>query len=224
MGFFKEKLGNIFALVRGLADKIPYERIAEFPSRYRRMAIAVFLLLLPLTYYFTLYGIQRKNITNLRDEMTGQELDIVRLKKTSKNLPDLEQEVAEMNTKLKMVRSRLPDGKEISSLLTEISHIGTQGGLRFITFKPMDETYETYYAKVPVRMVIQGSYHDLLTFFDQVSRMPRIVTISDIDLSVVRTKGSGESILVEAKCLATTFRYLTEEERKGRQEAASRPQ
>ncbi|MFH1995254.1 MAG: type 4a pilus biogenesis protein PilO [Nitrospinota bacterium] len=222
MESFKEKIREIFASAEGLSDKIPYERIAEFPSLYRRLIIGIFLLMLLLIYYFTLYGVQQTSITNLRDDIARQELDILKLEKTSKNLPELEQEVAEMNAKLKMVRARLPDEKEISSLLTEISRIGTQGGLRSIKFQPQTETYETYYAKVPVSMVIQGSYHDLLTFFDQISRMPRIITISDIDLSVARTKSSGESVLMEAKCLATTFRYLTEEERKSRQGAAQK--
>lgn len=219
MGSFKENLGNIFAQAERLADKIPYEKMAELPSLYRRLIIGIFLLLTLLIYYFTLHGVQQKSITNLRDDISRQQLDILKLEKTAKDLPKLEQEVLDMNTKLKMVRARLPDEKEISSLLTEVSRIGTQGGLRFITFRPEGETYEAHYAKVPVRMVIRGSYHDLLTFFDQVSRMPRIVTISDIDLSVAGSKSSGESVIVEAKCLATTFRYLTEEERKNRQSA-----
>ncbi|MBI3600753.1 MAG: type 4a pilus biogenesis protein PilO, partial [Nitrospinae bacterium] len=49
-------------------------------------------------------------------------------------------------------------------------------------------------------------FHNTLEFFDKVSKMPRIVTISNIKIGGVKEE-KGRTV-ADMECSATTFRYI----------------
>ncbi len=53
---------------------------------------------------------------------------------------------------------------------------------------------------------VTGSYHDIGAFASDISRMPRIVTLNDIDIA----PGKEQHLVLNAT--AKTFRYLDEDE------------
>jgi type IV pilus assembly protein PilO len=83
--------------------------------------------------------------------------------------------------------------------------------LRFLTFKPRREVEKDFYAEVPVELKIRGKFHNLVSFFDRISRLPRIVTISNLNI-IESKKSSGSQTdsgtFIEATCNAITFRFI----------------
>jgi type IV pilus assembly protein PilO len=117
----------------------------------------------------------------------------------------------------------LPSDKEIPELLEQVSKLGTERGLEFLTFKPQGEALREYYAEVPVSLEVTGKFHDVLLFFDDISQLPRIVTIGDMKIQSVVDTGGGKSVPSSSKsgrpeakpsggvqmtCIATTYRFL----------------
>ena len=84
-------------------------------------------------------------------------------------------------------------------------------GLEVIKFSPQREAIKDFYASVPVSIELEGTFHQLATFFDEVGRLSRIVNIDSITIDII-TETKTE-VIIRATCKATTFRYLTEEER-----------
>jgi type IV pilus assembly protein PilO len=64
---------------------------------------------------------------------------------------------------------------------------------------------QEFYAELPIKIRITGTYHDMGAFASDVAQLPRIVTLND--LAVSNEKGQ---LALEA--VAKTFRYLDEEE------------
>ena len=62
-----------------------------------------------------------------------------------------------------------------------------------------------FYAELPIKIKITGTYHDMGAFASDVAQLPRIVTLNDINIS--NEKGT---LVMESD--AKTFRYLDEEE------------
>jgi type IV pilus assembly protein PilO len=62
-----------------------------------------------------------------------------------------------------------------------------------------------FYAELPIRIKITGTYHDMGAFASDVAQLPRIVTLNDIAIN--NDKGT---LVMESD--AKTFRYLDEEE------------
>ena len=88
----------------------------------------------------------------------------------------------------------LPKESEIPKLLTDISALGRNAGLDFLTFKPLADIPKDFYAEIPVTINVRGPYHNMGYFFDQVSKLARIVSVSNVKMSSPKKEG-GEMLL-----------------------------
>jgi Tfp pilus assembly protein PilO len=55
-----------------------------------------------------------------------------------------------------------------------------------------------------MQLVLQGSYHNLGRFFDRISTMTRLMSVSDLAIKAV-PKAMGDGGTITATCIATTF-------------------
>jgi type IV pilus assembly protein PilO len=103
---------------------------------------------------------------------------------------------------------QLPDRSEMDGLLTDINQAGLGRGIEFELFKPGQEIVSDFYAEMPIKIKILGSYHDIGAFATDVSRLSRIVTLNDMSIMPVNKdiKGGGGMLVLEA--VAKTYRYL----------------
>lgn len=122
------------------------------------------------------------------------------------NLDEYQKQLAEINRSFGALLKQLPDASEMESLLADINQAGLGRGLQFDLFKPGAETFQEFYAELPITIRVSGSYHDLGAFTGDIAKLPRIVTLNDID--VTPSKEGGLTMSAVAK----TFRYLDEAE------------
>jgi len=116
------------------------------------------------------------------------------------------QQLTEVEQSFGALVKQLPNRSEIDALLTDINQAGLGRGLQFELFKPAaQEKMADFYAELPIRIKITGTYHDMGAFASDVAQLPRIVTLND--LSINNDKGT---LVLESD--AKTFRYLDEEE------------
>ena len=193
-------------LINKTVEKIPFSTLLEFPRRQRWGAVILLQALFFVIYYFLSYTGQIEAIEEQKKTLSSIQQEIRKYERVSRKIPKLEKEIKSMEDKLKLARTNLPDEKEIPKLLKDVSNIGTKMGLNFITFKPLAEQPEEYYSQVPVSIKVQGGFHNIISFFDQISRMPRIVILSDI--SIGKAVMERQKTMVTVECLATTFRYV----------------
>lgn len=116
------------------------------------------------------------------------------------------QQLSEVEQSFGALVKQLPNRAEIDALLTDINQAGLGRGLQFELFRPAtQEKMQDFYAELPIRIRITGSYHDMGAFASDVAQLPRIVTLNDL---VIANDRGVLSLDAEAK----TFRYLDEEE------------
>ena len=116
------------------------------------------------------------------------------------------QQLTEVEQSFGALVKQLPNRSEIDALLTDINQAGLGCGLQFELFKPAaQEKMAEFYAELPIKIRITGTYHDMGAFASDVAQLPRIVTLNDV---VIANDKGVLSLDAEAK----TFRYLDEEE------------
>jgi len=116
------------------------------------------------------------------------------------------QQLNEVEQSFGALVKQLPNRSEIDALLTDINQAGLGRGLQFELFKPAaQEKMAEFYAELPIKIKITGTYHDMGAFASDVAQLPRIVTLND--LTITNEKGT---LILDAD--AKTFRYLDEEE------------
>lgn len=192
--------------LKKILEKIPYDRIAAFPAYQRWIVILVIQILIFTAYYFLIQRSKAEEISRLNGELSNLQQEIIKSSEVAKRLPALEKEIENIDTQLAIARAHLPEEKEIPGLLTSISNLAMQSGLDILVFKPGVESRKDFYAEVPVQIKTNGGFHNTLEFFDKVSKMPRIVTISNVKMGNAREE-KGRTV-IEMDCFATTFRYM----------------
>jgi len=116
------------------------------------------------------------------------------------------QQLKEIEQSFGALLKQLPNKSEMDALLTDINQAGLGRGLQFELFRPSpQEKMQDFYAELPIKIRITGTYHDMGAFASDVAQLPRIVTLND--LQIANEKGT---LSLDAE--ARTFRYLDEDE------------
>jgi len=180
------------------------------PSRKIALAIVAPLLIF-VAYYFIVLGPRMTRTDGLRAHIEDMVQERARKLSEAQAMPDRQKEVEVLDRQLKLAIARLPDEKEIPDLLSSVSNLGRDSGLDILIFRQKPETYQEFYAQVPVEMQVRGGYHQVAAFFDRVGKLDRIVNVSDI--SMKDPKVVGDDMVLQANCQVTTYRFLSEAER-----------
>jgi type IV pilus assembly protein PilO len=158
------------------------QRYLPLELKYK-IALAVFLLLLPVLFFFFVF-IQpnNKTITSLSTQRNSLEKTLKEVKAKLQDRPKLQRELDDTTAIFEETSKLLPKDKEIPKLLADISQLGRTAGLDFQTFKPQADVPKDFYAEIPVDIDLVGPYHNVGFFFDQVSRLDRIVSVSNVKM------------------------------------------
>lgn len=196
------------------------EKILDQSAPKKVAILAATVVLLFAVFYSFVYAPRSEEIAKLADsvEIARNERQ-VKLAKAA-NLPRLQAELRAMEIKLKEAVAQLPDRKEIPDLLAGLSNKAREAGLEILLFRPRAENFQDFYAEIPVDIVVRGGFFNAVAFFDDVSKLHRIVNIDNLDFRNPRV--SGEQVTMDISTLATTYRFLDEAERKKVAEAKAK--
>lgn len=159
-------------------------------------------------YFYWLYLPTAKQLESLKTKRREVEAKVQESKRTAAELPKFKEEVLRLNQELLVALAQLPEEKDIPDLLAQVSRVGQDAGLDVQLFRPGSERPQGLYAAIPVQIRAAGTFHQLLVFFDRVSRLPRIVTVSDISMS--DPKETNGRFTLNANFSTTTYRFLPE--------------
>lgn len=146
---------------------------------------------------------------NLRAEREKEEKlreTFLTKKRQAINLDIIKKQLIETQQSFGALLKQLPSKSEMDALLTDINQAGLGRGLQFELFRPGAEVPTGVFTEQPITIKVTGNYDDLGKFSSDISQLPRIVTLNDINIT---TDKSGV-LLMEA--IAKTYRYLDEDE------------
>jgi type IV pilus assembly protein PilO len=127
------------------------------------------------------------------------------------NLKIYTEQLKQMQDTFGSMLRQLPDKTEVPSLLVDISQTGIGAGLQEKLFQPGTEEKKEFYAELPIRIRLTGSYHAIGNFVSGIAALPRIVTMHDFHIAPTAGKGSSSDQL-QIDLTAKTYRYLDDEE------------
>src|SRR5690606_2135751 len=93
------------------------------------------------------------------------------------NFDEYRAQLAEIERSFGAMLRQLPGRTEVPSLLVDISQTGLGAGLEEKLFQPLGEVQRDFYAELPIRIRLTGSYHELGAFVSGIAALPRIVTL-----------------------------------------------
>ena len=196
------------------------EKILKLPTKQKILILVLVSIVETAALIWFLYLPKYNELNELKVEISKLENEINEKTRTANNLPKLKLEYEQLSQELLLALSELPNSKEIPSLLTSITSLGKSAGLDFLTFRPKPEVTKDFYADVPVDIVVSGSYFSVANFFAAVANLPRIVNITNVTFSDI--KSVNNRMMTKVTCLATTFRFLDKKEIKDDKKTAAK--
>jgi type IV pilus assembly protein PilO len=125
------------------------------------------------------------------------------------NLDAYRAQIGEMERSFGAMLRQLPGKTEVPNLLVDISQTGLAAGLQEKLFQPGSEKSNGFYAELPIKIKLVGSYHDFGRFVSGIAALPRIVTLNDIQISPVDAKGGYDNLTMDVT--AKTYRYIEDQ-------------
>ncbi|HEV3180582.1 MAG TPA: type 4a pilus biogenesis protein PilO [Steroidobacteraceae bacterium] len=197
---------NLLEELRSLDPREP----GRWPLPIRAGAVGLAFLTLSLVgVYLLIWDGQRPELQRrqaeeqqLRQEFRDKHSKAVNLEVYKQQLKDIERSFGAL-------LRQLPGKTEVPSLLIDISQTGLAAGLQEKLFQPVPELKKDFYAELPIKIRLSGSYHQFGEFVSGIAALPRIVTLHDIDIKP-DNKDAYDQLSLELT--AKTYRYMDEEE------------
>lgn len=141
-------------------------------------------------------------IKQKEDELGKLQTKLENAKRQARDIEKFRNDMKEAEDEFRRVRKSLPEGKEIPSLLINISRAGHGAGLEFLSFERKDAVSKEFYAEIPIAIRVAGGYHNVGSFFDKVAKLSRIVNIQNIKMI------PSDDGLKETSCTAITYMFV----------------
>lgn len=160
-------------------------------------------------FYFFVWSDQKPRL----DQAAAQEQE---LRNTFKfkhskavNLSVYQQQLQDIERSFGALLRQLPGRTEVPNLLVDISQVGVGAGLEEKLFQPSPELKRDFYAELPIRIRLTGSYHQMGEFVSGIAALPRIVTLDGISIKP-DNRDFYDNLSFELT--AKTYRYLDDAE------------
>ncbi|XOV79694.1 MAG: type 4a pilus biogenesis protein PilO [Aestuariibacter sp.] len=121
------------------------------------------------------------------------------------NLEAYQQQLEQLQLDFAKLVESLPTSNETPGLLDDITLVGTTSGLTFKLLDWQKDIPKEFYTELPIRIEVEGRYHDFGEFLAKIASLPRIVTVHDFELY-----GEGQDL--QFKMQAKTYRTSLQEE------------
>lgn len=195
-------------------NNLDLKTLADWPLATKLVALAVLCVaIVTAGWWFDWRGnmealdVTRQKETELRAVFTTKKNQAINLEAYKKQLLDIEQAFGAL-------LKQLPNKQEMDALITDVNQAGLGRGLQFELFKPAAETVSEFYAETPISVKVTGGYHDIAAFVSDVSKLSRIVTLHDINMSPAKDG------VMNMDAVVRTYRYLDDEELISRKQQA----
>jgi len=203
-------------VIGGDVMALSMDSVLKLSTSRKILILVVILCVITGVYFYSMFTPQKRELDAMKTELSKLVEELEKSKAIARDLEKYKAQVEQMNKELAFSMATPPTEKEIPEILKSISSLGKESQLEFTLFRPKPEDPQQYYAKVPIELSIVGSYHNTGTFFDRVSKQPRIINVVDFNMTKLNMKGRDEAT-VKVSCLLNTYRYIEKksEEKKG---------
>ncbi|MFN3543362.1 MAG: type 4a pilus biogenesis protein PilO [Thiobacillus sp.] len=187
-------------------NKLDFKTIADWPLPTKLGALAALLIAIVAAGWWFDWRGGMESLETAKQKEAQLRSTFTTKKNQAINLDAYKQQLADIEQAFGALLKQLPNKQEMDALITDVNQAGLGRGLQFDLFKPGAETLTEFYAKTPIRVKVNGGYHDIAAFVSDVSKLSRIVTLHNISM-----EPSKDGVL-NMDAVVRTYRYLDEEE------------
>jgi type IV pilus assembly protein PilO len=193
-------------------NDLELSNIGEWPTPAKVVVVLVLCAAIGWAWYYFITQDQLERLARVEQEELKLRETFEDKQDKAANLEAYEQQLADMEESFGAMVRQLPDRTEVAGLLVDVSQTGLAAGLEFELFEPTGEQTKDFYAELPIRMRVNGRYHEFGRFISGLAALPRIVTIHNVQIAAPspRRDAPGTDVRLTMEATVKTYRYLEE--------------
>src|SRR5467141_746495 len=170
--------------------------------------------LLTVALYFTMFKSQREANEAAQQALDNKVRENAELEAYRPKLAEIERQLASLKQQLEIERRIVPDEKEVDGFMRMLDSEAMKAGIEVRRYTAKPAAAKEFYTEVPFEMELDGPYYSMLSFFDRVAKLERIVNVSSLLVSTTRKPSDAKARRTYqyapnestvATCKATTF-------------------
>lgn len=165
---------------------------------------------LGLLFYQVLYSDLSEDITRAEGQRADLETERTQYDKRKREYLAYRGELRLLQEEQRELLRALPKKAEIPSFISNVQEQAELSGLEVLHIDIDPESPQDLYVKIPVKMEIRGTYHQVAKFFKNTSELRRIVNVENLSLTPERNAVAEQlnsPTRMRAKFVAATFRF-----------------
>jgi type IV pilus assembly protein PilO len=187
---------------------------SELPVKSKLLIIVVAAIAISGGLYYLYYKpiIDANEATS--KQVAGLKTENDSLRPYDNKLKDLDVQIGNLTQQLEQMKQIVPDEKEPDSFIRMVNATANSAGIevRSYTTKPTES--KEFFVEAPFDIELDGPYYSVLTFFDKMSKLERIINVSNLQMAnLLKTSEAkvrhhytyAPSETVVASCTATTY-------------------
>ncbi|WOT05098.1 type IV pilus inner membrane component PilO [Shewanella youngdeokensis] len=182
-------------------NDIDFENIGAWP----KLVKVVFALLVAVCVFIASYFLV---VSDVIDDLNAEYQKEEQLKNDFKskyqlaaNLKLYREQLNVMEGQFSELLKMLPSQNEMPGLLDDVTFVATDAGLKITSLDWDSEIVRDFYIEFPIKIAVNGDYHELGHLVSGVAKLPRIVSLHDFS---IKRDGTGS---LSMDILAKTYRF-----------------
>lgn len=168
---------------------------------------AVLAVLILVLGYFILFQSQIEEYQAAQEKEDSLKSEYTSKAQMAANLENLKEELVLIEESTNVLLKQLPTDAQIPSLIQEMHQAAAKNGLTMNNVTPQAVVKDDQIQRLPFAISVTGTHEQIINFARDMGRMSRIVTLSDLSLKNVDTKGAtGSKLTFDA--LANTYKAI----------------
>ncbi len=180
--------------------------LEKFKSLAWQMQLLVLVGVASLIYFMVWYFVTsetRAEVQTLNDQVTQLKIQNEAAKVATQRINEFRTLYASKSQEYDELKVLLPEEREITNVLQGLQNTASESRLIVMRFSPRDDTQQDFIMAKPVEIEVDSNFNNLRTFFDQMAKLQRIVSITDFKLNQLDKQAGNRTL--HASFLLTAY-------------------
>ncbi len=160
----------------------------------RESVFVLLLLAMPVAAYFFVFRPRNTQIAEVTTEIHKKQAKLEQLRKASKNIVDLGDEIEKLSETIELFEQKLPAQREVEVILKQVWELAAKHRLTpksVRTDKPVTAA-ANFAAEQPIKMTIHGDFDGFYSFLLDLEKLRRITQMPQMKLEKIKADTEGQ--------------------------------
>ena len=179
------------------------EKIKDLQWHYHLIMIISLAVLIYGGVWYYITGPTRDEITALNDQISQLQAKNETARLATQRINEFRALFASKSAEYEELKVLLPEQREITNVLQGLQDTANGSRLIVMRFSPRDDSTKDSIMAKPVEVEVDSNFTNLRAFFDQMAKLPRIVSVTDFKLNQLDKQSDTRTL--HAQFLLTAY-------------------